>query len=147
MSILNVGDALKKDSQSQLHSRLVRCELWFPLYPYFSAASFTGPKVHWEGHLPKSGVPGNNHKCLLPLLPCPAPPLIAVCSSFVCTVLSAVLLQGCVCSLIENEKELETRGQGEGPSPPPWYCPISPQVIHHLGWKEGDQNCPQKPWN
>lgn len=74
-SILNMCNSLKWDSQFRLHSRLVKCELWFPLNPHFSAVSFTGPKVHWEGQLPTSGVLGDDHKFLLP---CPAPLLLAV---------------------------------------------------------------------
>lgn len=64
MSILNVANSSNGTHNCKLPSRSVRCELWFPSNPYFLAPSSTVPKVHWKGHLPKSGVPGFScHSC------------------------------------------------------------------------------------
>lgn len=121
VSILNGGNSLKWDSQFHLHSKLVRCELWISSNSSCSAASFTDPKVRREGHLPKSGIPGDNRKFLMTPLPCPAPLLIAGPSNFISTLvtLGAVLFQGCVCSLVKKEKEWIPR---EDSLPHPWYC-------------------------
>lgn len=121
MSILNGGNSLKWDSQFHLHSKRVRCELWISSNPPCSAASFTAPKVHCKRHLPKSGILGDNRKFLMPLLPCPAPLLIASPSNIVSTLvtLGAVFFQGCVCSLVKKEKEWRPR---EDCLPLPWYC-------------------------
>lgn len=138
-SILNMCNSLKWDSQFRLHSRLVKCELWFPLNPHFSAVSFTGPKVHWEGQLPTSGVLGDDHKFLLP---CPAPLLLAVPQFCLNSGYSwySTSLGMCVC-VLWSRKELETRAWWRVyPSPPPWYClhffTGHPQSVSEGRWPE-----------
>lgn len=146
MSILNVCNSLTWDSQFQLHSRLAKWELWFPLNPHFSVASFTGPKVHWGGRWPMTGVLSDNHKFLLP---CPAPS--SNCSPPILSQLwllwYSASLGMCVFFGQEGKGIGDKEMAGGCPPPLPGTVSISLQVIHPLCWKEGGQNSPQRPWS